>query len=323
MSKILPCIFFGSSNFSVYVLKEFIKKYKPYLVITLAGKPAGRKLKIQPNTVYLFCLKEKLNVIEINKGSWVEIKRTIELLKPTTGIIASFGKIIPKEIIDSFHQGILNIHPSLLPRHRGPNPIRETIIQGDDTSGITIFLIDELVDHGPIISQSKITLTQKETYSELEEKLGKLGGQMLSEIIEKWIKNNKNFQLLTQNENLATYTRKLKKDDGLLSLEEDYQNWDRKIRAYNPWPGTFIYLNNGKENIMLKIFSIEKLKEGDLPPSIRQTKIGNFFTFTNNIGLRLKDGFIILKEVQLENRKKMSGKEFLNGFRWLIFPSKS
>lgn len=315
MTKILPSIFFGSSNFSVYVLKEFLKKYKPLLVVTLPGKPAGRKLKIQPNPVFLFALKEKLSVIELEKNGWQKLEKYFQSLKPRVGTIASFGKIIPEGIINLFPQGIINVHPSLLPRHRGPNPIRETIIQGDKESGVTIFLIDKLIDHGEILKQDKIVLSQKDDYLSLEEKLGKLGGQMLTEIIEDWLSNK--IKPYPQEENLATYTKKINKNDGLLSLTDNYEIWDRKIRAYNPWPGTFIYL---KENKLLKIFTIEKLKEGDLPLEIRQTKIGNFFIFRNELGLRLTDAFVILKEVQLEGKKKMSGKEFLNGFRYLILP---
>ncbi len=315
MKKIIPAVFWGSSSFSVYVLKEFLKRYKFLLVITLKGKPQGRGLKIIPNLVYSYCLKEKLNVIEFE--DWQKIKEYLKKLQPLVGIIAGFGKIIPKEIIDFFPKGILNVHPSLLPKYRGPNPIKEAILQGDKETGVTIFLIDELVDHGPIIIQKPIPLTGKENFIELEEKLGKLGGKLLSQIIEIYL--NDNITLIPQDETKATYTKKLSKEDGILDLNETYEIWDRKIRALNPWPGTFIYLK-GK---ILKIFSIEKIDIQKLTPEISKIKIGNFFTLKNDLGLRLNDAFIILKEVQLEGRKKMSGREFLNGFRKLIFDEKS
>jgi methionyl-tRNA formyltransferase len=315
MKKILPLIFFGSSNFSVYVLKEFLKKYKPLLVITLKGKPKGRGLKIEPNPVYSYCLKEKLNVIEFE--NWQKILEDLKKLKPLVGVVASFGKIIPKEIINLFPKGILNIHPSLLPKYRGPNPIRETILQGDKETGITIFLIDELIDHGPIIIQETLPLTGKENFIQLEEKLGKLGGKVLSKIIEDYF--NDKLTPTPQDETKATYTKKLTKEDGILNLNDSYQNWDRKIRALNPWPGTFIYLQ-GK---IFKIFEIEKINEKNLPKEILKTKIGEFFVLKNDLGIRLNDAFVILKEVQIEGRKKMSGREFLNGFRSLIFGEKS
>lgn len=311
MKKILPIIFFGSSEFSVYVLKEFIKKYKPVLVVTLKAKPAGRGLKISLNPVYSFCLKEKLNVVEFE--NWEKLKEDLRLVKPLAGVIAGFSKIIPKEIINLFPNGILNVHPSILPKYRGPNPIREVILNNEKQTGVTLFLIDELVDHGPIVAQKFLPLFGNETYKELEEKLGKLGGEILVERIESYLEGKE--ILIPQNEKLATYTKKVEKEDGLLDLKSDYETWDRKIRALNPWPGTFIKINDK----LLKIFSIEKLKEGDLAQEILKTEIGNFFTFKNELGLRLNKAFIFLKEVQLEGRKKMSGKEFLNGFRKLIF----
>jgi methionyl-tRNA formyltransferase len=451
MTKTLPIIFFGSSDFSVYVLKEFLKKYQPILVLTLKGKPQGRGLKIEPNIVYSFCLKEKLNVIEFdeprksadinaerrgqktqnnadindeergkfmrnhteneslynsalfglnsdnqfgnnsgkylisvdphdtslhssaNKTGWEKFKEDIEKIKPIAGVVAGFGKIIKKEIIDMFPNGIINVHPSLLPKYRGPNPIREVILNGEKETGTTLFLIDELIDHGPIIKQEKINLTGKENYIELEQILGRLGGKMLNEVLENYL--NGKIKTTPQDENLATYTKKITKQDGLLSFNDGYEIWDRKIRALNPWPGTFIYLedrsknsesqeiyaeqrgyntlndadidaekrgqntlNNAENNFridprfkgshsstnkqgqkrILKIFLITKLEEKNLPKDILKKNISEFFTLRNDLGLRIKDSFIILQEVQLEGRKRMSGREFLNGFRKLI-----
>lgn len=315
MTKQLPIIFFGSSNFSIYVLKEFLKKYKPILVVTLKAKPAGRGLKLQPNIVYLYCLKEKLSVIELDDLE--KFLNNLKLIKPYAGIIAGFGKIIPKKVIDFFPKGILNVHPSLLPKYRGPNPIREVILNGEKETGVTLFLIDELVDHGPILKQEIFSLSGKETYLELEEKLGRLGGKLLNQILEEYLEGK--IHPIPQNKNLATYTRKITKEDGKLSFEEDYQTWDRKIRALNPWPGTYIFLDNK----ILKIFSIEKLNKKNLPEKILKKKIGEFFDLRNDLGLRLNDAFILLKEVQLEGRKKMSGREFLNGFRNLVLSKKS
>lgn len=311
MKKILPIIFFGSSEFSVYVLKEFIKKYKPLLVITLKAKPAGRGLKLQPNPVYTFCLKEKLSIIEFE--DWEKFKKDFELLKPLAGVIVGFSKIISQEIISLFPKGILNVHPSLLPKYRGPNPIREVILNNEKESGVTLILIDELIDHGPIIYQKTLPLLGKETYKELEEKLGKLGGEVLNEKIESYLEGKE--ILVPQNEALATYTKKINKEDGFLNLNDDYEIWDKKIRALNPWPGTFIKINDK----IIKIFKIEKLKIGDLPKEILKTNVGEFFTFKNELGIRLSNAFVFIKEIQLEGKKRMSGKEFLNGFRKLIF----
>lgn len=310
MKKILPVIFFTSTKFGIYVLKEFLKKYKPFFVITLPPKKKGRGLKILPNEVYFFCLKEKIPVLELK--SFDEFKKEIELIKPLCGIIAGFGKIIPKEIIEFFPRGILNIHPSLLPKYRGPNPIRETILNGDKETGVTIFIIDELIDHGPIISQEAVFLRGNETYLELEEILGKLGGYKLNEIIEDYLSGK--LEAKKQDETKATYTRKISFEDGHLKINEPYEIWDRKIRALNPEPGTYIFINLRGEKKILKIFSIEKINEKILEDKIKNFPLGTFFNFKNSLAIKIKDAFILIKELQLQDRKRMNSKEFLNGY---------
>ncbi|GIW65870.1 MAG: methionyl-tRNA formyltransferase [Candidatus Parcubacteria bacterium] len=309
MTKKLDFCFLGSSEFSIYCLKEIIKEYIPSLIITLPAKRRGRGLKLQPNQVYTFCLKNKLNVIELN--DWLAFNN----LYFKFGLIAGFGKVIPKEILKNFNNQILNIHPSLLPKYRGANPIRETILNGDKETGVTIILIDELVDHGPIIAQEKIILTGNETYIELQAILGKLGGKLFNKIILDYF-NNK-IELKTQDHGQATWTRKINKNDGLLNIEESFVIWDRKIRALNPWPGTFMKINLKHEEKILKIFKIEKIISKD--KELENLKIGEFFRYKNELGIKILDSYIIIKELQLQDRKKMSSKEFLNGYslEWL------
>lgn len=308
MTKKLDFCFFGSSNFSLYCLREIIKKFLPSLVITLPPKRKGRGLKLEPNIVYSFCLKNKLPVIDLK--DWSNFNLNFEF-----GLIAGFGKIIPKEIFSNFKKGILNIHPSLLPKYRGANPIRETILNGDSITGITIILIDELVDHGPIVFQKEITLNGKENYLELEEKIGKLGGQSFNEIIEDYLENK--IKLKEQNHSLATFTKKITKEDGRLTIFDNFLTWDRKIRALNPWPGTYLVILLRGEEKILKIFKIEKLSKFD--KDLEKLKIGEFFRYQNELGLKIEDSLILIKELQVQDRKKMSSKEFLNGYKleWL------
>ena len=304
MTKRLNFCFFGSSEFSIYVLRNVLKKYKPEIVFTLPAKPKGRGYKLEPNIVYSYALKEKLPVIEIK--DFLNFNFEFEF-----GLLAGFGKIIPKEVIDKFKKGIINVHPSLLPKYRGPNPIREVILNGEKETGVTLFLIDELVDHGPIIAQEKIKLIGNETYLELEEKLGILGGKLFNKTIEDYL--NGLIKLIPQDDSLATYTKKNEKEDGKLTLDDDYKTWDRKIRALNPWPSTFIVINLKGEDKILKIFSIEKINEKNL--KIKNLKLGEFFRYKNELGLKIKDACILIKELQLQDKKKMSSKEFLNGYK--------
>jgi methionyl-tRNA formyltransferase len=308
--KKLPFIFFGSSDFSIFVLKKILKKYKPLLIITLPPQRKNRGLKLEPNPVAIFSLKEKIPFIEIN--DWTDYKEKTKNLNKDFGVIAGFGKILPEEIIKEFPKGVLNIHPSLLPKYRGPNPIREAILNGDIKTGVTIFLIDNEIDHGPILAQKELTLTQKETYLELLEKLGSLGGLLFNEIIEDYLLGK--IQPKEQEHDKATYTRKLRKEDGLLSIRENSLKWFRKVRALNPWPGTYLYINLKGEKKILKVFELEEIPKTEIKPSYQKLKIGQFFEHRNYLALKLKDNYLILKEVQLEGRKTMSSREFLNGY---------
>lgn len=311
MTKKLGFCFFGSSDFSIFVLKEILKKYKPSVIFTLPAKRKGRGLKLEPNIVFSFALKEKIPVIEI-----IDFNNFI--YKFLFGVVAGFGKIIPKDIFKNFEKGLIGIHPSLLPRYRGANPIREVILNGEQETGVTIYLLDEFIDHGPIIKQEKYNIQKNDNYKTLERKLGSLGGKIFNEIIEDYLQNKITF--INQDEEKATYTRKISKEDGLLNINENYIMWERKIKALNPWPGTFLYLKILKNNEikLLKIFEIEKLNKKDLLSlKINPDKIdvGKFFSFKNWLGLKIKDDFVLIKELQLEGRKKMSSIEFLNGYK--------
>lgn len=315
MKKKFDFVFFGSSSFGYWALKTILKKYKPALVITLPAKPKGRGLKLEPNIIFSLALKEKLPVVEID--NWDKLSD----LNFDFGLIAGFGKIIPVEIFEIFKKGILNLHPSLLPKYRGPNPIREPILNGDEKTGATLFLIDKGVDTGPIAAQKEFDLKGNEILEDLEMKLGQIAGNLFNENIEKYLSGE--IKLVQQNNSLATQSKKISKIEGLLKIEDGYEIWNRKIRALNPWPGTYIKIKlkrkkeKGKsdnDEKLLKIFIIDKLNEKELPPEIRKLVNGRFFQWRNELGLKTIDAFIAIKELQLQDKKRMTSREFLNGY---------
>lgn len=225
-------IFFGSSRFSELVLKELEKAgIFPILKITNAKLPLP---------------------------SLEEIKK----VNPDLIIVASFGKILPISILELPKYKSLNLHPSLLPELRGPAPIQGTIM-GDGKLGISIIRMDEKMDHGPLVAQREVTLNPwPDFYEVVEEKLAKIGGELLAKTIPKWIDGTAPEK--TQDDNSATYIKMIKKEDGLISLDEDpYKNM-RKIMAYSSWPGTYFYFNkkNG-ENIRV-IIKKAKIENGRL-----------------------------------------------------------
>ncbi|MBI1974707.1 MAG: peptide deformylase [Candidatus Zambryskibacteria bacterium] len=195
-------VFFGSSTFSKYILEELEKAgFSPILNITTA-----KKLPALPDADVF--------------------------------IIASFGKILPKEIIDLPKHGSLNVHPSLLPKLRGPSPI-QNIILGLSEPGVSIMKMNEKMDEGPVLTQEKVPISPwPDHYNIVEEKLGRAGGKLLAEILPKWI--NGKINIKEQNVGAATYTKLIKKEDGLLNLDDPAEMNLRKVLAYSTWPGAYI-----------------------------------------------------------------------------------
>ena len=226
-------VYFGSSKFSSYVLEELeLVGLSPILNITSAKEP----LSI-----------EKLREIEAD-----------------VFIVASFGKILPKELIDLPKYGTLNVHPSLLPKLRGPAPIQNTIL-GQDEPGITIIKMDEKMDHGPILAQAKVTINPwPDHYGVVEEKLGRAGGQMLGTILPMWIDGE--IMERVQDEKTATYNKLVKKEDGLLNLQDRAEENLRKVLAYSTWPGAHILFNNKFNKEIRIVVKDAKVTDGEFTP---------------------------------------------------------
>jgi len=166
-------------------------------------------------------------------------------------IVASYGKIIPKSILDIPKFGALNVHPSLLPKFRGPSPIQSFILSGEKKTGVTIMLMDEQVDHGPILAKQELEFS-KINAKELEEKLAELGGQMLVDTIPKWI--NGEIKAEKQDHSQATFTKKINKEEGFVDLEKDNPELIyKKFIAFQPWPGIYYFAqkNNQKTRVII------------------------------------------------------------------------
>ncbi len=257
-------IFLGSSDFSVFALRELITAHLiPFLVITVPDKPAGRgqKIAVSPVKRYLESIGYKDGDIVLLQPEKLdhEFLRRITETKPDIGVVASFGKILPKTFLNLFPQGIVNIHPSLLPLYRGASPIQSAILKGDTETGATIMLVDEGMDHGPILAQQKFSIADYEsrsgkkiTFEELHDELARLGAQLLVETLPKYLEGK--ISPTPQDDARATGTKLIKKEDGYIDWSRPPAEIERMVRAYNPWPGAYTKLKNGK---ILKIKKAE------------------------------------------------------------------
>jgi methionyl-tRNA formyltransferase len=302
MSNTKRFIFFGTDSFVVPVLEALLTlPYECVGVVTAADRK-GRGKKVIPSPVKVFGISHHLAVFTPEKLK--DFYETFEKLTPDFCIIASYGKIIPQKFIDLPPFGILNIHPSLLPRHRGPSPVPATILAGDTKTGVAIMKIDAGVDTGELLDVQEFALTGTETTPQLLDSLFKIGATKLTSVLPQYLEGN--LQPRSQATEGATHSTMFAKDQGKLDFNENVEILERKVRALNPWPGTFVTLNGQK----LKVLRLEAqpgLKKDLLP--------GTITTENNTLEVAAKNGTVKITELQPEGKKPQKAEEFLRGHR--------
>jgi len=304
----MKIIFIGTPEFGAIVLEELIKDgYPPILVISSPDKPVGRKHNITPPPVKVLAEKHGIEIIQPEQIQ--SSKSKIQNLEPDLIVVAAYGQIIPKKILDIPKRGSLNIHPSLLPKYRGSSPIQFTILNGEKKSGVTIILMDEKIDHGKIISNFQFQISnEKITYPELLKELAKLGAKLLLETIPKWVRGE--IKPKPQNEAKAIYTKILTKEDGKIDWQKSAKVLEREIRAFYPWPGSYtIWANRGKL-IKIKILKSRVFKS---PDKIKYP-IGKVLVVPQNeIGAQCGKDFLVIEKLQREGGKEMASEDFPKG----------
>lgn len=245
----IQCAFFGVDGFSVIVLEELKKAgYLPALIVTAPDKPAGRGMRLAAPPTKIWAQENKIELFQPEKLN-EDTRDKIQDTNPDIFVVASYGKIIPKDILEIPEHGALNVHPSLLPLYRGPSPIQSQILDGTPETGTTIMKMDNEMDHGPIVAQEllpDINLSTVETlpsYTELRDSLARLGGELLAETVPDWLAGNINPQ--EQEHEYATYTKKIAKDDGRINLKDTAEKNYRKFKAFTPWPGVYFFTDDG------------------------------------------------------------------------------
>ena len=230
-------------------------------------------------------------------------QKKLQELTPDLLIVAAYGKILPKNILEIPKYGAINIHPSLLPKYRGPSPIHYAILEGDMITGTTIILMDEKMDHGPIISQAKIKIAENDTTETLSNKLAYHGARLLEETIDPYIKGS--LKPEAQNHSAASYTRMINREDGRVDWQNSAQFIERQLRAFTPWPGIFTFWDKKR----FKITSLSVLNEDEN----HNHQEGEVLPYNNVFAIQTGRGKIIPEKVQLEGKKEQPATDFLNG----------
>jgi len=300
----MKIVFFGTPYYSANILKLLYKRYNRnggiIGVVTQPPKPVGRKQFLEYSPVDNFAHKRKIPIF----------RNLTDIPKADLGILAAYGNIVPKKVLGKFKYGILNIHPSLLPKYRGASPVQAAIAAGERFSGVSVIKMDEKLDHGPIVSSFKEEIKPDDTQGSLTERLFERSGEFILRLIPSYISGKINLKV--QDESSASFTTPIKREHGFILPEfiknalegkESSRDWEiaflknytqkanpitieRFIRATNPWPTAYSEISlPGKIKKRLKIFSA-----------------------------RLENKKLILERVQLEGKNTVSYKQFIEGY---------
>ena len=247
----MKIVFFGSSKYSTIVQKALNSKFGLVLSVSAPDKPKGRQRKLTPTPVKEFALKIKIDVIAPAKLDKAAIEN-IAKYKPDFLVVSDYGLILPPKLLKLPKYDALNVHHSLLPKYRGPTPAPSVILAGEKKTGVTIISMSEDVDAGDILAQKEYILKENEAADSLLTQLNTLGGQLVIDVINNYLKGS--VKKMVQDDSKATFTHKLKKDDGFIDLQNPPNplNLDRMIRAYYPWPFVWskVKVKSGKSIII-------------------------------------------------------------------------
>lgn len=244
--------FFGTGTIALRVADELLKTgFTPELVVSAPDKPQGRGLEIAGCPVAEWAREHDLALYQPERIN-VDALDLLRSEEWDVFIVADYGMILPRPLLEIPARGTLNMHPSLLPRLRGPSPITSAILTDERNTGVTIMQLDEEMDHGPIIAQKPVALPEWPAHArDLEEILSREGGRLLAQILPHWIASE--IQAQEQNHDIATYTKKFTKADGLLDLAADPYHNLLKIRAFEGWPGTYAFFERTGKTVRVQI----------------------------------------------------------------------
>ncbi|MEK7647247.1 MAG: methionyl-tRNA formyltransferase [Patescibacteria group bacterium] len=300
-------IFFGTPLFAVIVLEAMKNgQLSPVAIVTTPDAPTGRSLKPMPPLSKIWAQENNVPVLQPTKLKEGLFLSSLKNLNPDLFVVASYGKIMPPELLAIPPKGTINAHPSLIPKYRGPSPIEGAMLAGEEKTGVTILLTDELMDHGPILAQEVLDIPLSGLdFTQTEYLLAELGGKLLVKTIPLWTDGKITPQ--EQKHTDASYTKKILKEDGHLNWQEDSEILFRKIRTLNPWPGAFTFWRKNKKLARLLIINADiTLKPAD-------KKSGEVFLIDKQMAVACGNGALLIKDLQLEGKKTMPSQEFLHG----------
>lgn len=297
-------VFMGTPRIAATILEVLIRSpYQVVAVYTQPDRPSGRKRELTSSPVKELAIKHRIPVVQPETLKSAEVVRELANFKSELIIVAAFGQILPMEVLSLPKLGCLNVHPSLLPRHRGPSPVADALLCGELFTGVTIMVMDGGLDSGPILTQSRVAISSIDTTGSLTAKLAHAGAELLMETLPKWLGGE--FEAEPQDESQVTYSRLISNKDGEVDWHLPAIELWRQVRAFNPWPSCYSWWR-GKR---LKIHEAALLSE---PARGRTGEVVSLREMPN-VGVVTGNGILGLCQIQMEGKRKMLVADFVRG----------
>ena len=301
----MKIVYMGTPDFAVPPLAALVQNgYEVTAVVTQPDKPKGRGKTLMPTPVKEEAMKHDIPVYQPLKVREPEFVETLKKLEPDMIIVAAFGQIIPKAILDMPRFGCVNVHASLLPKYRGAAPIQWAVLNGDQVTGVTTMRMDEGLDTGDMIMKQEVIVDEDETGGSLFDKLSEVGAKLCVKTMEAI--ENGTAVYTPQDDALATHTGKIQKEMGSIDWSKDAEVIERLVRGLNPWPSAYTRIDDKNLKIWrAKVISHEvKAAPGCI---LKVTK--------DELEVQTGNGVLALLEVQLEGKKRMTTDAFLRGYQ--------
>ena len=293
----------GSPQFAVPSLAAVHSEYDLVALVCQPDRPGGRGLQVVAPATKLWAAERHLHVIQPKRVK--DAIQELGALEPSLLVVAAYGQILPQELLDLPEHGSVNVHASLLPRWRGAAPVQAAILHGDSRTGVSIMLMDAGMDTGPILGQREVEIGSDETGGELSARLAELGAVALVELLPGYLAGS--ISPSPQDDSLATAAPRLKKQDGALDISRSAIQLERQVRAYDPWPGTYLTWRGSR----LAVKRARALQDHSL-------EAGTVSIIEGGPAVGTGEGALLLMQVQLEGKRAQSGAEFVRGARGFV-----
>jgi methionyl-tRNA formyltransferase len=298
-------VFMGTPDFAVPVLERLISDGHEATVVTQPDRPAGRGRSLMMSPVKRLALDHGLTVFQPETVNTPEFEARLRELRPEVGVVAAFGQLLAPRVLQIPAHGYLNVHASLLPRWRGASPITAAILADDAETGVTIMLVDEGLDTGPVLAPMTCEIHPDDTAATLEEKLSTLGADLMSRTLPGWMAGE--ITPRSQDDHLATLAGRVTKSDGRVNWTQTAERMWRMSRAYDPWPGLFAFLGDRRVRLW-KVRPIFDWQGKERPGDV-------LAEYDEELVVATGKGALVLEEIQLAGKKRAAGADFRRGQR--------